>query len=160
VIFEPVFLSESICRFFAEVVVAKNDFVETVTDGEGDGDGDFVGVAIGVGDLVTIGCSGVFSGGIELEGSGLGEAEAVGVSVAGGDGMGSPAIPPPPANPPPTLPLLDGGGEDATTVIGALGATLGAGVAPESPLPPPAVRVVISSEASDVDPVVLTAVIA
>lgn len=135
--------------------------MESVFVGDGVGLGDFIGATVGAADLVAIGRSGVFSGGIEFDGIGDGEGEGEGDSELGGEGSGSGPKPPPPPPPtkPPVFPVFDVFPElDGVVTMGAGGATVGADDGAEFPLPPPALNVVISSEASEVDPVELTAV--
>lgn len=151
--------------FAFEFVVVKKLLalsVDSLT--EALGEGPRVGEFIGRGDGERDGCSGVLSAGINVDG--VGEAIGSGVSVLGGDGITEGAAappPPPPPNPPPNPPPPDElPPEVGATVIsiGEVGCAEADGEAEASGDAFSEERIVTSSDATDVEPNVLTAVTA
>ncbi len=132
-----------------------------------EGEGLFVGAidTCGRGDADGLGNKGVFSGGMTVDG--VGEGVGLGDTVLGGDGItrgGGGAPPPPPNNttpppPPPPPPLGADVGPDVTS-IGDVGCAEGVGDAVGCASTLSALKIVTSSDATDVAPEALTALIA
>jgi hypothetical protein len=157
-------------RFTLEVVVLIKLFVFwacALADDFGEAEAPLDGETIGLGDGESDGCRGVLSAGIKVEGEG--DAVGAGLSVLGGDGMTAggaappPPNPPPPDEPPPDEPPPDEPppevGADVIS-IGEVGCAEADGEAEASGDTFSEERIVTSSDATDVEPAVLTAVTA
>ena len=158
--------AENVVRLTLEVVVVKKLLalgVNPLADDFGEGEDPLDGETTGRGDGERDGRSGVLSAGIKVEGEG--DAVGAGLSVLGGDGMtaGGAAPPPPPNPPPPDEPPPDEPppevGADVIS-IGEVGCAEADGEAEASGDTFSEERIVTSSDATDVEPVVLTAVTA
>ena len=158
--------AENVVRLTLEVVVVKKLLalgVNPLADDFGEGEDPLDGETTGRGDGERDGRSGVLSAGIKVEGEG--DAVGAGLSVLGGDGMtaGGAAPPPPPNPPPPDEPPPDEPppevGADVIS-IGEVGCAEADGEAEASGDTFSEERIVTSSDATDVEPAVLTAVTA
>jgi hypothetical protein len=163
--------AENVVRFTLEVVVVKKLLalgVNPLADDFGEGEDPLDGETTGRGDGERDGRSGVLSAGIKVEGEG--DAVGAGLSVLGGDGMtaGGAAPPPPPDEPPPDEPPPDEPPPDEpppevgadVISIGEVGCAEADGEAEASGDTFSEERIVTSSDATDVEPAVLTAVTA
>jgi len=158
--------AENVVRLTLEVVVVKKLLalgVNPLADDFEEGEDPLDGETTGRGDGERDGRSGVLSAGIKVEGEG--DAVGAGLSVLGGDGMtaGGAAPPPPPNPPPPDEPPPDEPppevGADVIS-IGEVGCAEADGEAEASGDTFSEERIVTSSDATDVEPAVLTAVTA
>jgi hypothetical protein len=158
--------AENVVRLTLEVVVVKKLLalgVNPLADDFGEGEDPLDGETTGRGDGERDGRSGVLSAGIKVEGEG--DAVGAGLSVLGGDGMtaGGAAPPPPPNPPPPDEPPPDEPppevGADVIS-IGEVGCAEADGEAEASGDTFSEERIVTSSDATDVEPAVLTPVTA
>jgi hypothetical protein len=168
--------AENVVRLTLEVVVVKKLLalgVNPLADDFGEGEDPLDGETTGRGDGERDGRSGVLSAGIKVEGEG--DAVGAGLSVLGGDGMtaGGAAPPPPPNPPPPDEPPPDEPPPDEpppdepppevgadVISIGEVGCAEADGEAEASGDTFSEERIVTSSDATDVEPAVLTAVTA
>jgi hypothetical protein len=163
--------AENVVRLTLEVVVVKKLLalgVNPLADDFGEAEAPLDGETIGLGDGESDGCRGVLSAGIKVEGEG--DAVGAGLSVLGGDGMtaGGAAPPPPPNPPPPDEPPPDEPPPDEpppevgadVISIGEVGCAEADGEAEASGDTFSEERIVTSSDATDVEPAVLTAVTA
>lgn len=163
--------AENEVRFTLEVVVLIKLFVFwacALADDFEEAEAPLDGETIGLGDGESDGCRGVLSAGIKVEGEG--DAVGAGLSVLGGDGMtaGGAAPPPPPNPPPPDEPPPDEPPPDEpppvvgadVISIGEVGCAEADGEAEASGDTFSEERIVTSSDATDVEPAVLTAVTA
>jgi hypothetical protein len=153
--------AENVVRLTLEVVVVKKLLalgVNPLADDFGEGEDPLDGETTGRGDGERDGRSGVLSAGIKVEGEG--DAVGAGLSVLGGDGMtaGGAAPPPPPNPPPPDEPPPEVGADVIS--IGEVGCAEADGEAEASGDTFSEERIVTSSDATDVEPAVLTAVTA
>ena len=153
--------AENVVRLTLEVVVVKKLLalgVNPLADDFGEGEDPLDGETTGRGDGERDGRSGVLSAGIKVEGEG--DAVGAGLSVLGGDGMtaGGAAPPPPPDEPPPDEPPPEVGADVIS--IGEVGCAEADGEAEASGDTFSEERIVTSSDATDVEPAVLTAVTA
>jgi hypothetical protein len=153
--------AENEVRFTLEVVVLIKLFVFwacALADDFEEAEAPLDGETIGLGDGESDGCRGVLSAGIKVEGEG--DAVGAGLSVLGGDGMtAGGAAPPPTPNPPPPDEPPPVVGADVIS-IGEVGCAEADGEAEASGDTFSEERIVTSSDATDVEPAVLTAVTA